>query len=532
MKSVVITPALNESENIPEFVRRLRHAGYNDTILVVDDSLDDKTAQAAKKAGCEVIHRTNKKGLASAVIDGIKHCNAEKVIVMDTDLQHPPELIPKLLKQLDTHDFVIASRYVKGGRCDEWTLKRKIISRVANLLAFPLTSIKDSASGFFGFRQASREVLDSLSTRGFKIMLELLVRGNFDRVIEIPFTFGTRTQGQTKLGRKQVMDYLLQLVGLYLHQFRWLKFGMIGAVGAFIHFTLLYTLTDIAGLWYILSAILSIIVASTFNYALNHKWTFRERAISNHAVGWAKYQVLSAITDGIYLGLLALFVEVVGLWYIQGAFLSVVIIFPIKYKVASTLIWCMQRNPHGADYDWHSFYRGTIIQRWWKQSIAKTIWDWIPSASSLLDIGCGSSPIISRYSNAIGVDTNEEKLAFMRKKCTEATFKRVDTNMLMFEENSFDYILCIELLEHLPRPELTIALVSKILKPEGQVVIATPDYSRPLWYIAERFTPYREEHVTKFTRRSLEEVCGRHGLRPVKHKYIAMCDLVELFEKK
>jgi len=118
-----------------------------------------------------------------------------------------------------------------------------------------------------------------------------------------------------------------------------LKFVFVGTVGAGIHFGLLYVLTDVAHFWYILSAALSIITASTWNYILNHKVTFSDRTVKNHFFGWFKYQLMSGITDSIYLGLLALFTEVFGIWYIGSALIAVSIVFPVKFAVANKLIW-------------------------------------------------------------------------------------------------------------------------------------------------------------------------------------------------
>ncbi len=367
-------------------------------------------------------------------------------------------------------------------------------------------------------------------------MLEILLKANPTAVKEVPIIFAVRQAGKSKFNTKQVIAYLEHLFLLALHKYKAIvRFGLIGISGAAIHFSLLYVLTDIAGLWYILSAIFSIIAASTSNYFLNHIWTFRDRAISSHILGWAKYQVLSAITDVMYLGMLAMFVEVAGLWYMAGALLAVLIIFPVKFIVASTMIWGKKLDPNTANYEWDSFYKGSPIQKWWKQNIAKAIWEWIPTSSSLLDIGCGSSANISHYPNAIGIDINKEKLAFIKEKLPSITVKTMSADMeilMMFGENNFDYVLCIEVLEHLPRPEVTIACISRVLKPGGQVIIATPDYSRLLWKIAEKFTPYRKQHIARFTRKSLEALCKKYGLVPTKHKYIARCDLIELFEKE
>ena len=214
-----------------------------------------------------------------------------------------------------------------------------------------------------------------------------------------------------------------------------------------------------------------------------------------------------------------------------GAVLSAFIVFPIKYGVATTAIWSIKRDPNSADYDWSSFYKGSPIQRWWKQSIAKTVWQWVPVSSSLLDIGVGSSPIISHYARATGIDINEEKLAFIKEKCPTITVKAMSADLLMFGNEQFDYVLAIEVLEHLKEPEEAIAEIARVLKPRGRAVIATPDYNRPLWHLAEKFTPAGEQHIYHFTRKSLEETCKRHNLIPIKHHYIMECDLVELFEK-
>jgi len=127
----------------------------------------------------------------------------------------------------------------------------------------------------------------------------------------------------------------------------------------------------------------------------------------------------------------------------------------------------------------------------------------------------------------LGIDVNKEKIAFMRKQLPLCNFSTIMPN----SDRQYDCVLCIELLEHLKNPEEMLASISRLLKPDGRAVIATPDYSKKLWHLAEMFTPYKEEHIVKFTKETLEEVCGHYGLYPVEHRYIAGCDLVELFEK-
>ncbi len=217
----VIIPTYNEAENVGELIARLK-AVCDCNILVVDDSKDkNATANAAYEAGAQVIQRIGKRGLSSAVIDGIETLNkdADKVVVMDADLQHPPEDVPKLFEALNSHDFVVASRYIAGGGCNGWDFDRIVISRTASLMARPLVpKVHDLVSGFFGFRREGLPDLSSVNDKGFKIMLELLVRGKWKSIVEVPFIFQPRLHGDTKMKFSQIRDYLLQLVGLYLRK--------------------------------------------------------------------------------------------------------------------------------------------------------------------------------------------------------------------------------------------------------------------------------------------------------------------------
>lgn len=346
----IVVPTYNESENIPELVSRIRSSLDSTVeydILVMDDSPSMDTCTMAVDYNCKAVHRTSNKGLSPAVIEGIDIAmltGSDYVIVMDADLQHPPEVLPRLLDALKEHDFVIPSRYIKGGGCVEWDMDRKLISRVANYAAMPLVmfKVRDLASGFFGFKVSSLKTTNNLTAQGFKIMLELLVKNDWSSIYEIPYMFESRTRGESKLDHTKIIAYLKQLVSLYLHKFRWIKFGLVGLVGMAISYPLLYALTEFAGLHYLVSAICSIVVASTSNYFLNNMWTFREKRQSGfwgHVKGWLKYQVLSSIGDGAYLGLMALLTEVGGMWYMLSAVVSLVVIFIFKFVFANKVIW-------------------------------------------------------------------------------------------------------------------------------------------------------------------------------------------------
>jgi hypothetical protein len=242
---------------------------------------------------------------------------------------------------------------------------------------------------------------------------------------------------------------------------RFIKFCIVGGSGALITFGITYLLTEYYHLWYILSMVVAVAIATIWNYNFNLLWTFK-----------------------------------------------VLVDF---------------RSP---GYEWESFYNGNPIQKWWKQSIAKTVWEWIPQDETLLDVGCGSSPIISKYSKATGIDTNYDKLKFMQTKLKDLQFY----GFIPFKPETYENVICIEVLEHLNNPEELIKEISS--RAVKKVVIATPDYKKLMWSIAEKFTPYKEDHKTKLNRELLESICLKYNLHPVKFRYIAGCDLVELFEKR
>ncbi|MEQ9618253.1 MAG: polyprenol monophosphomannose synthase [Deltaproteobacteria bacterium] len=228
MDITLIVPTYNEAENIPLLVelifRNFEEANLEGSVVIVDDNSPDETwkkAEELKKSHTRlaVMRRLNERGLSSAVLEGFRASRSKILGVMDADLSHPPEKIPELVNPIieGEADIVIGSRYINRGEIEEWSLSRKISSRLATLAACGLTSIKDPMSGFFFLK---RDVIDNveLNPKGFKIGLEILVRGNYERVIEVPITFRDRMYGETKLNSNVILDYLIQVAGLYIYK--------------------------------------------------------------------------------------------------------------------------------------------------------------------------------------------------------------------------------------------------------------------------------------------------------------------------
>jgi dolichol-phosphate mannosyltransferase len=181
----IVVPAYREAENIPLLVNRFRAlrektAWKIDLLFMDDDSKDgsEELVRAMDLPWVRMIVRTSDRGLSQAVLEGLHRSSADILVVMDCDLSHPPEKIPELVHALDNGaDFAVGSRFAEGGSTDDdWGLLRWLNSRVATMLAKPLTSIKDPMSGFFALRQSTFQGGRDFNAVGYKIGLELLIK--------------------------------------------------------------------------------------------------------------------------------------------------------------------------------------------------------------------------------------------------------------------------------------------------------------------------------------------------------------------
>jgi dolichol-phosphate mannosyltransferase len=223
----LIAPTYNERDRLPELVRAVFDAygtaGIRGELVVVDDNSPDGTGQLAddlaRQFPLRVVHRAGKLGLGTAVVEGFNAASAPVVGVIDADLSHPPAIIPRMFAVMQQHgaDVVIGSRYIAGGGTRNWELSRLVMSRFACLLARGLTPVRDATSGLFLIRRELARAV-TISAGGFKICLELLIRSEPSRVIEVPYVFVGRTAGESKMNLKEATGYLGQLRDL--HRFR------------------------------------------------------------------------------------------------------------------------------------------------------------------------------------------------------------------------------------------------------------------------------------------------------------------------
>jgi dolichol-phosphate mannosyltransferase len=359
----LIVPTYNERENIAPLVERVHRAlaQCRYELIVVDDNSPDGTSEVARSLSdqypVKVLVRTTERGLASAVVAGFKEARGEVLGVIDADLQHPPEAIPSLLEAIRAGaDVAIGSRYVEGGGIEGWSTKREIISKGAKTLARTLlpasiAGIKDPLAGFFLFR---REVIDDavLSPTGYKILLEVLVRGNASQVTEVPYTFRERERGQSNLTFREQVNFLKHLSRLAWFEGgvrRFLKFCVVGASGAGVNLGFLALFVQVGGLDEVLSVALSYEISILTNFTLNELWTFRDRrgpGGRSVVLRALKFNLVSLVGWAINLAVFTIVFKIAGIHYIVSEIIAIGAATMWNFIANVKWTWAQQRDRH------------------------------------------------------------------------------------------------------------------------------------------------------------------------------------------
>ena len=351
----IIIPTYNETDNIVPLVERIHTAmgGRPYEVLFVDDDSKDSTAQnvtsLATKYPVSVLVRKGKRGLATAILDGLNYIKGDFVVVMDADLQHPPEVLPGLVRELDAgHDLVVASRYIPGGGCQGWKLSRRIISlgaiAIAHVFLPGTRDCSDPMSGFFAFR---RKVVQNarLNPQGYKILLEIELMGNWESVAEVPFVFVTRTRGESKLSAKTQKEYLKHVYSL-MHRkgedIRFLKFLAVGASGIIVNEGLLFLLKEFAGLALAVASPIAIEASIISNFLLNDTFTFRDRRTAGAGPFFGrlgKFNLVSLIGAAVNYSIFLLLTSVFGIHYLISNLFGIAVATMINYLVNNWWTW-------------------------------------------------------------------------------------------------------------------------------------------------------------------------------------------------
>jgi dolichol-phosphate mannosyltransferase len=268
---------------------------------------------------------------------------------MDADLQHPPEIVPVLERSLeDGADIAIASRYIRGGGCSGLGLTRRIISKGAISLAhlfLPSTrQVKDPMSGFFMFKKKVVTGAD-LKPDGYKILLEILLIGQFQKITEVPYTFINRSNGLSKLNARQQIYYLKHIFSLIKRKgelIRFSKFCIVGASGVVVNEGLLLLLRQLVGLPLILASAVSIETAIISNFIFNNYFTFGDRSsrgIKSFLIHLVRFNMVSLIGLGLNMGALLLLTHVFGLHYLLSNLCGIALATLWNYLVNLTYTW-------------------------------------------------------------------------------------------------------------------------------------------------------------------------------------------------
>jgi dolichol-phosphate mannosyltransferase len=290
----LIIPTLNESKNIGPLIEQLEKLfdpvlGTSYELLVVDDDSRDRTWELALELSkthprVRVVRRQGERGLGSAVIRGWQAARGEILAVMDADLQHPPEVNLALLKEIDRGaDLAAGSRHVEGGGLSDWSWIRRVLSRGAQLLGLlilpgVLGRLSDPMSGYFMLRRSSIAGIE-LAPLGYKILIEVVARGNMRWIGEAGYVFRERVEGESKVTWRLYLEYLGHLLKLRwatLPQSRFFKFCVVGASGVLVDMGMLYLLSDprALGLGLTRSKFVAAELAIMSNFMLNDLWTF------------------------------------------------------------------------------------------------------------------------------------------------------------------------------------------------------------------------------------------------------------------
>lgn len=291
----VIIPTFNEVANVSKIAAAIGIAlkgRDHEIVFVDDDSFDGTRTEVAKLAaavpGIRLVHRIGRRGLSTAVTEGMLSTTTPFMVVIDADLQHDENIIPEMLSILETNDadLVVGSRYIEGGGLGSWDQHRAQISAVATWLAKMVTKsdLSDPMSGFFAItRSAFDNSVRDLSGQGYKILLDICASSKSPlRIREVAYHFRTRQAGESKLDALVIWEYLMlladKLVG-HIVPARFISFSLIGGLGVFVHMVVLSALLATGFLDFIAAQGIATFTAMVFNFFVNNTLTYRDRRL-------------------------------------------------------------------------------------------------------------------------------------------------------------------------------------------------------------------------------------------------------------
>jgi dolichol-phosphate mannosyltransferase len=387
----IVIPTYNESDNIIRLITEIeKNIPKSDSteIVIVDDNSPDGTGKLvenyikeqklndtkenlpnSKNHRVKLVHRSEKNGLIPAILDGVKQSSGVNILIMDADFSHPPEIIPRMMNELKLNPdtIIVGSRFVEGGRVIGWPNKRKLLSRGASTLArfgLNVKSVKDPMSGLFALPRTLIQNI-SIDTKGYKILLEILVKNKQVPIIEIPYTFTDRQSGKSKMSYNVIFNYAEAIWQLYWHGQKsgqvkiseqineksvlFLskvgRYYTVGISGLIINYIVSFLLANdvansirlLSNVWYLEASIVGAAISSTSNFILNKYWTFEDRRFD---VGSTARQYLSFIG----MSAVGLIIQISFLYYMVENFVPYRISLIVAIAVATTINFILNKK--------------------------------------------------------------------------------------------------------------------------------------------------------------------------------------------
>ena len=333
----IVVPTFNERDNVTRLYRKLEAvlADIAWEVVFVDDNSPDGTWNvvrdlARQDSRVRCIRRIGRRGLSGACIEGILASSAPYAAVMDADLQHDETQLPKMLALLTggQAELVVGSRYVEGGSADSFDSKRAGFSSFATSIARRVlgVAVADPMSGFFMIRRDRfEELAPRLSTQGFKILLDIVATAHGElKTVEVPFTFGSRLHGESKLDSMVALDFL----GLVLAKFtndvvslRFLMFAMVGGTGLLVHLGTLFIALKVLDWPFPEAQAAGALVAMTSNFILNNFLTYRDQRLKGFAVlgGLLAFYLVCSVGLFANVGVAFSVYDQEPIWWLAGA---------------------------------------------------------------------------------------------------------------------------------------------------------------------------------------------------------------------
>jgi dolichol-phosphate mannosyltransferase len=352
----IVVPTYNEAENVPLLIEKLNAAlaGIAWEVIFVDDDSRDGTAGVVRRLArtspnVRVVQRIGRRGLSSATIEGALASSAPYIAVMDGDLQHDERLLPRMLEALKANgtEIVVGSRFVPGGDVGEFAANRIKISKMGARLARLIVKqeLSDPMSGFFMLRREVFErVVRRLSAKGFKILLDIFASAPEPlKTVELPFTFGSRIKGESKLDTMVAWEYAMLLLDKMLGSYvpvRFLMYMGVGTFGLAIHIAVLWFAYRMNGAPFAEAQSIATGVAMVFNYWLNNIITYRDQRLKGlrFFYGFFSYAVICSIGALSNIGVASYLHEDHQSWWLAGV-VGVLLGTVWNYAMSSVFTW-------------------------------------------------------------------------------------------------------------------------------------------------------------------------------------------------